>query len=106
MNAFTNADNLSRPYSANVDEARSAIDGRVAPTTSVLFIDSRVPDLQTLTAAAQPGARVVILQSEQDGVQQMADALQGMSGLESISVISHGDMGVLLRTCPGRHIAA
>jgi fibronectin-binding autotransporter adhesin len=62
----------------------------------VLFIDSRVPDLQQLINAAQPGTRVVLLQSDQDGMQQMADALQGMSGLGSISVISHRDTGVLL----------
>jgi hypothetical protein len=67
-----------------------------AQPSKVLFIDSRVPDLAQLVAAAEPGTQVVILQPDQDGVTQMAQALQGISGLESISVISHGDEGVLL----------
>lgn len=55
MKAFTNADNLSNPSSVNADDANHSIDVRVAPTTSVLFIDSRVPDLQMLIDAAQSG---------------------------------------------------
>ena len=94
MNAFTNTSNLNEAY--NTFNVTNAIDTALQSATRVLFIDSRVPDLQALIDAAQPGTRVVILQSDQDGVQQMADALQGMSGLESISVISHGDSGVLL----------
>jgi uncharacterized repeat protein (TIGR02059 family) len=62
----------------------------------VLFIDSRVPDLQAIMAAARPGVKVVILDPSESGVAQMAKALEGLHGLASISVVSHGDEGVLL----------
>lgn len=62
----------------------------------VLFVDSRVPDLQAILGAAEPGVKVVVLNANQDGVQQMAQALDGLKNLESISVVSHGDQGMLL----------
>jgi uncharacterized repeat protein (TIGR02059 family) len=62
----------------------------------VVFIDSRVPDLQAIMAAARPGVKVVILDPSESGVAQMAKALEGLHGLASISVVSHGDEGVLL----------
>jgi len=67
-----------------------------SPVQEVLFIDSRVPDLQAIMAAARPGVKVVILDPNESGVAQMAKALDGLHGLASISVVSHGDEGVLL----------
>ncbi|WP_137746587.1 DUF4347 domain-containing protein, partial [Acidovorax sp. NB1] len=67
-----------------------------SPVQEVLFIDSRVPDLQAIMAAARPGVKVVILDANESGVAQMAKALEGEHGLASISVVSHGDEGVLL----------
>ena len=68
-----------------------------APSThEVLFIDSRVPDLQAILAATRPGVKVVILDPNESGVTQMAKALEGEHGLASISVVSHGDEGLLL----------
>jgi hypothetical protein len=81
---------------AHLADTSSQLNAAATPVTHVLFIDSRVPDLDALVAAAAPGTQVVILRSDQNGVTQMADALQGMTGLASISVISHGDEGVLL----------
>ena len=66
------------------------------PATKVLFIDGRVPDLQAIVAAAEAGVKVVVLDPNQNGVQQMAQALQGMHDVASISVVSHGDPGMLL----------
>ncbi|MBW8463002.1 DUF4347 domain-containing protein [Acidovorax sp.] len=67
-----------------------------SPAQEVLFIDGRVPDLQAIMAAARPGVKVVILDPSESGVAQMAKALEGLHGLASISVVSHGDEGVLL----------
>ncbi|MEG0004134.1 MAG: DUF4347 domain-containing protein, partial [Comamonas sp.] len=67
-----------------------------AQPTELLFIDSRVPDLQAIIAAARPGVKVVILDPDENGVAQMARALEGEQGLASISVVSHGDEGMLL----------
>jgi hypothetical protein len=68
----------------------------IPPVSKVLFVDSRVPDLHSIIAAAEPGVKIVALDANQDGVQQMASALNGLHNLESIGVVSHGDEGVLL----------
>ena len=62
----------------------------------VVFIDSRVQDLHTILAALRPGVQAVVLNDHEDGAAQMARALQGEQSLASISVVSHGDAGVLL----------
>lgn len=62
----------------------------------VVFIDSRLQDLHTILAALRPGVQAVVLNDHEDGAAQMARALQGEQGLASISVVSHGDAGVLL----------
>ncbi|RQP23189.1 DUF4347 domain-containing protein [Piscinibacter terrae] len=66
------------------------------PPTEVLVVDGRVPDLQQVVAAAHPGARVIVLDPQRDGVRQLADALAGMHGITSLSIVSHGDEGLLL----------
>jgi len=68
------------------------------PTNSgraIVFIDSRVPDIDVLIAAVAPGVRVVVLDANENGVVQMARALEGEQGLASISIISHGSEGAL-----------
>ncbi|BBB61507.1 hypothetical protein UNDKW_3234 [Undibacterium sp. KW1] len=62
----------------------------------ILIIDGRVPDQATLINAAKEGVKVIVLDTEHDGVQQIADALKDVHNASSISIISHGDDGVLL----------
>lgn len=74
----------------------AASDGLTSSATKVLFVDSRVPDYQAIVAAADADVKVVILDADHDGVQQIADALEGMHNVASISIVSHGDSGLLL----------
>ena len=74
-----------------VDTAASS-----TPVTEVLVVDTRVPDYQKIVDAAEPNVKVILLDSNKDGVQQIADGLKGLSNIESISIVSHGDEGVLL----------
>ena len=62
----------------------------------IVFVDTRVPDYQALLQSVSPDAEVVLLSTDQNGVQQIADALAGRSGIDAIHIISHGDAGVLL----------
>ncbi|MFZ6711025.1 Ig-like domain-containing protein, partial [Undibacterium sp. TC9W] len=62
----------------------------------ILIIDGRVPDQATLINASKEGVKVIVLDTEHDGVQQIADALKDVHNASSISIISHGDDGVLL----------
>ncbi len=79
----------------------SSASAATAPITdtvpqSVLIIDGRAPDMQAILNAAAPDVKVVILDTQKDGIQQIATALQGMHDIASISIVSHGDNGVLL----------
>nr|WP_267874737.1 DUF4347 domain-containing protein [Massilia glaciei] len=75
-----------------------ATDGAAATGAgrSVLIVDNRVPDYQKIVAAAGAGVIVIVVDKDSDGVDQIAAALKGLSGLDSISIVSHGDEGMLL----------
>ena len=62
---------------------------------SVLFIDARVADAGVFLTSASAGVLVVQLAPEGDGVQQIAAALAGLEGLDSIQIVSHGASGQL-----------
>ena len=61
----------------------------------VVFIDSRVPDLQDLINGAKLGEQVFVLDPSTDGVQQIADILaaNNLTNLSSISIVGHGAAG-------------
>jgi hypothetical protein len=58
----------------------------------VVFVDARVPDP---AAFAAPGREVIVLNLEEDGIAQIADALDGRTGIDAIHIVSHGDSGSL-----------
>ncbi|MFV3370633.1 DUF4347 domain-containing protein [Pseudomonas sp. NY15435] len=59
----------------------------------VVFVDAHVKNYQQLITGLKPGTEVVVLQSGKDGLQQIADYLQGCSDVGSIHILSHGDVG-------------
>ncbi|MDI9855895.1 DUF4347 domain-containing protein [Comamonas sp. 17RB] len=78
---------------------RHALMAEAAPATSqrqeVVFVDSQVANLGELLAGLSGNAEVVILDASKDGLQQMADYLQGRSGLDAIHLLSHGADGTV-----------
>ena len=78
---------------------RHALMAEAAPATSqrqeVVFVDSQVPNLAELLAGLSSSAEVVILDASNDGLQQMADYLQGRNGLDAIHLLSHGADGTV-----------
>ena len=69
---------------------------RAAAPTTIVFIDASVQNPQSLLADLKPGVEVVMLDKNSDGVQQIADALKGRHGLDSIQIISEGNSGRVL----------
>lgn len=61
----------------------------------VVFINSDVSNYQALIAQLPAGSEVIPLDAEQDGVMQIAAALQGNTNLDAIDIISHGVSGAL-----------
>ncbi|RCJ15226.1 hypothetical protein A6S26_07810 [Nostoc sp. ATCC 43529] len=62
------------------------------PNQNIIFIDGAVIDYQSLIAGIQAGTSVVILDSNQDGVEQITQALQG-GEYQSVQIFSHGSAG-------------
>ncbi len=61
----------------------------------IIFIDTTVEDYQTLITGLDPSAEVVLLDTNRDGIEQIAEALAGRSNIDAIHIISHGDQGEL-----------
>src|SRR5688572_12607926 len=59
------------------------------------FVDRSVPDAQTLVDARPAGAEVHYIETGVDGVEFMAETLQGRSDVSAIHILSHGDPGQL-----------
>jgi Domain of unknown function (DUF4347) len=67
----------------------------IDPNKSVLFIDSGVQSAAALTGQVDAGTSVYFLDANQDALSQMTQVLSGMSGVDSVQVVSHGRSGGL-----------
>ena len=65
------------------------------PGQSVVFVDSRVKDADSLLKGVAPGTQVVQLDASKDGLQQIADYLDHHQGVSSVQIIAHGNAGDL-----------
>ncbi|MGF1522702.1 MAG: DUF4347 domain-containing protein [Leptolyngbyaceae cyanobacterium] len=61
----------------------------------IIFVDSGISDYQDLISGFQPGSQVHILNSEEDGIDQISQVLTQYSNLDSVHIFSHGDVGSL-----------
>ncbi|MCC9000981.1 MAG: DUF4347 domain-containing protein, partial [Candidatus Contendobacter sp.] len=61
---------------------------------SVVFIDSSLPDYQSLVAAIAPGTETILIQAGESGLMRMADWAAGHQGYDSIAIVGHGSDGV------------
>ncbi len=77
-----NADGLS---------AREPVKGSV----NLVFVDDHVNDYQALLKGIDPDATVVLLDSDKDGVDQIAQTVAQYAHVDAIHIISHGDQGTL-----------
>ncbi|MCC8952374.1 DUF4347 domain-containing protein, partial [Bradyrhizobium sp. Pear77] len=58
-----------------------------------LFVDSFVPDLGTLLQNLRPEVQAFVLDHRRPAAQQMAEALEGIEGLDAIHIVAHGAPG-------------
>ncbi|MGE0854476.1 MAG: DUF4347 domain-containing protein, partial [Hyphomicrobiaceae bacterium] len=66
-----------------------------AASTVVVFIDAAVQDAGIISAAIPPGATIIVLDANSDGVEQISAALQSMHEVDAIHIIAHGAEGEL-----------
>ncbi len=76
-------------------DATPAASPVAVPGQSVVFVDARVKDADSLLKGVAPGTQVVKLDASKDGLQQIADYLDQHSGVSSVQIIAHGNAGDL-----------
>jgi hypothetical protein len=62
----------------------------------IVFVDSTLPDWQSLVQNAPRDAQVVMLDPTRDGMDQIAQALAGRHDIEAVHIVSHGGEGYLV----------
>ena len=62
----------------------------------LVFVDTSVKDYQVLLSGISQNAEVYLLDATQDGVEQIANLLQGQENIDAIHVISYGSQAELL----------
>jgi len=85
---------VSQDTHGQADAAPAAAPAAV-PGLTVVFVDSRVKDADSLLQGLAPGTQVVQLGANQDGLQQIADYLGQHQGVSSVQIIAHGNAGDL-----------
>ncbi len=60
---------------------------------TLVFIDSGVADKQTLLDALGPNTEAIAIEGDRDGIDQIIEAIEGRTGIESIHILSHGSSG-------------
>ena len=65
-------------------------------SVQIAFVDTRLADWQLLVAGLDPGVEVFLLDPLRDGMLQIAEALEGRSGVNAIHILSHGAEGGLV----------
>jgi hypothetical protein len=61
----------------------------------IVFISTSVVDYEHIIENINPGFEVYLIDAESDGVEQIARALEGSTGVDAIHLISHGSEGRL-----------
>ncbi|WP_123581418.1 Ig-like domain-containing protein [Pseudomonas brassicacearum] len=86
----------SKDTHAQADNAAPVAPAPTAvPGQSVVFVDARVKDSDSLLKGVAPGTQVVQLDASKDGLQQIADYLGQHQGISSVQIIAHGNAGDL-----------
>ncbi len=62
---------------------------------SIFFIDSGINDYQILVDSINQQTDAYVLNGQSDGLNQIANILQGQTGIDAIHIISHGSPGAL-----------
>ena len=63
--------------------------------STIVFVDSNVADRQSLANSVEPETKVVVLDANRNGVEQIAEELTNYNSLDSIQILAHGDSASL-----------
>ncbi|MBW3587247.1 MAG: DUF4347 domain-containing protein, partial [Cyanobacteria bacterium 0813] len=87
---------MSSTFATNID-SQSVF--RNSPSKSIVFIDPDLDDYQTLAGGVLPGAEIIILDKNGNGVEQITAKLQTIAAaggtVDQVHIFSHGNSGSL-----------
>ncbi|MGF1490863.1 MAG: DUF4347 domain-containing protein [Microcoleaceae cyanobacterium] len=63
--------------------------------STVVIIDNSVKDIHFLLGAIQPGAEVIHLDSQSDGIEQITQTISQFDTVQSLHILTHGNAGCL-----------
>ncbi|MDB5516178.1 MAG: glycosyl hydrolase, partial [Tardiphaga sp.] len=92
-NVQTGSDNKT----SSLDASNTSTPAAGASPSEIVFIDKQAPDYQMLADGVKAGVTAVILDSDRDGLTQIADYLTAhpSSNLTTIDIVAHGQDGML-----------
>ena len=64
-------------------------------TQTLVFVDSQVENYQNLVEGIAPNTEIIVLDSSQDGIEQISEVLAGRAEIDNIQIVSHGNDGEL-----------
>lgn len=82
--------------------AEVAVGGEIAAVTeevstrTIVFIDQTLDQADMLRHAVRPDSEIVMLDPQEDAITQITQHLQTNSGINRVSIVSHGDAGELV----------
>ncbi|MEM9678057.1 MAG: DUF4347 domain-containing protein, partial [Pseudomonadota bacterium] len=80
------------------DETQALLDtlgGDAAPLKEIAFIDGSVEGYEAFVASFGTDVSVIVLDTNTDGVEQIAASLNGQTDIDAIHIVSHGRSGTL-----------
>lgn len=78
----------------NTDELTKMLDAAAqGDGKHVLVIDTSVDDYQQLIDNADPSFEIMLIDGNSDGLQQLANLLEGHDNIDTLAIVTHGDAG-------------
>lgn len=88
-------DNCKQVLSRSLSCKDEFFQEEITEAKEIVFIDSAVPDLETLRRGVLPRREVYLLSSEEDAIAQITSVLQNRTDVRAVHIVSHGSAGCL-----------
>ena len=79
------------------DQPESETPAAILPTdleaTALVVVDTGVTGYEDLLTGLQPGTEILLIDAAENGLQKLADYVDGRDDITSIHILSHGDQG-------------
>ncbi len=82
--------------SISIDSISGFIPPAVQDVDEIIFVDTNVRDYNALIENISTDARIIVLDPDQNGIEQITGILSGYQDLDAVHIISHGTEGQIV----------